>query len=267
MEGPFAGGIGAVDGRCAPLIYDGEKQFVKGNLSTARDLLLRGMTMYEQLFSKFPVLATDDESLEESITAVYYWQRILKLEFKPIPAQYPLQRRVRQSSDLAPRHREPVQARHGTRLTHRIAARLPAARRRVISSQPELEMSAARRNASIRQACLCARIADEYRGRDTIVLDLTGVTAIFDFFVLTTAGSPRQMRAIADEVQRVLSAEGSKSLGTEGADSATWVLQDYGDIVLHVFTPAARSLYDLEHLWADAVRVDWQGYLDSSKTA
>jgi ribosome-associated protein len=128
-------------------------------------------------------------------------------------------------------------------------------------------MSAARRNASIRQACLCARIADEYRGRDTIVLDLTGVTAIFDFFVVTTAGSPRQMRAIADEVQRVLSLEGSKSLGTEGADSATWVLQDYGDIVLHVFTPAARSLYDLEHLWADAVRVDWQGYLDSSKTA
>jgi ribosome-associated protein len=114
---------------------------------------------------------------------------------------------------------------------------------------------------------LCARIADEYRGRDTVVLDLTGVTAIFDFFVLTTAGSPRQMRAIADEVHRVLSAEGSEPLGTEGADSATWVLQDYGDIVLHIFTPAARSLYDLEHLWADAVRVDWQGYLDSSKTA
>jgi ribosome-associated protein len=56
-------------------------------------------------------------------------------------------------------------------------------------------------------------------------------------------------------------------LGTEGTESATWLLQDYGDIVLHVFTPAARSLYDLEHLWADAVRVDWQGYLDSSKTA
>ncbi len=128
-------------------------------------------------------------------------------------------------------------------------------------------MSAARRAAGIRQACLCARIADEYRGRDTVVLDLTGVTPIFDFFVLTTGSSSRQMRAIADEVHRVLSAEGSKALGTEGADSATWMLQDYGDIVLHVFTPAARSLYDLEHLWADAVRVDWQGYLDSSKTA
>jgi ribosome-associated protein len=140
------------------------------------------------------------------------------------------------------------------------------ARRRVISSQPDLHI-ATRRQAAIGQACLCARIADEYRGRDTVVLDLTAVTPIFDFFVLTTAGSPRQMRAIAEEVKRVLTAEGSKPLGTEGADSATWVLEDYGDIVLHVFTAAARSLYDLEHLWADAVRVDWQGYLDSSKTA
>jgi ribosome-associated protein len=139
--------------------------------------------------------------------------------------------------------------------------------RRDISSQPPVEMSVVRREMGIRQACLCARIADEYRGKDTVVLDLTGVTPIFDFFVLTTAGSPRQMRAIADEVGRVLSSEGSKPLGTEGADSTTWMLQDYGDIVLHVFTQAARSLYDLEHLWADAVRVDWQGYLDNSKTA
>jgi hypothetical protein len=72
------------------LIYDGEKQFTKGYLSTARDLLFRGMTLYEQLLSKYPVLTTDDEALEEAITAVYYWQRILKLEFKEIPAQYPL---------------------------------------------------------------------------------------------------------------------------------------------------------------------------------
>jgi hypothetical protein len=84
------------------LIYDGEKQFVQGKLSTARDSLLRGMTMYEQLFSKFPVLATDDEALEESITAVYYWQRILKLEFKPIPAQYPLSVVYANHSNLLP---------------------------------------------------------------------------------------------------------------------------------------------------------------------
>jgi ribosome-associated protein len=130
-----------------------------------------------------------------------------------------------------------------------------------------LDTNAARRDRSIRQACLCARIADEYRGRDTLVLDLTSVTPIFDFFVLTTATSPRQMRAIVEEVDRVLSGEGSNPLGTEGRESATWILQDFGDIVLHVFNPQARSLYDLEHLWADASRVDWQAYLDSSKSA
>src|ERR1700733_14111965 len=72
------------------LIYDGEKQFVKGNLSTARDLLFRGMTLYEQLFSKYEVLTSDDEALEEAITAAYYWQQTLKPGLKPIPSQYPL---------------------------------------------------------------------------------------------------------------------------------------------------------------------------------
>jgi hypothetical protein len=71
-------------------IYDGERQFAKGALGTARDQLMQGMTLYEQLFAKYPVLGTDDEALEEAITAVYYWQRILKLEFKPVPDKYPL---------------------------------------------------------------------------------------------------------------------------------------------------------------------------------
>lgn len=136
-----------------------------------------------------------------------------------------------------------------------------------ISSQPHIDANASRRDASIRQACLCARIADEYRGRDTRVLDLTAVTPIFDFFVLTTATSARQMRAIADEVDRVLTGEGSRRLGTEGTGSATWILQDFGDIVLHVFTAEARKLYDLENLWADALPVDWQAYLDGLKSA
>jgi ribosome-associated protein len=136
-----------------------------------------------------------------------------------------------------------------------------------ISSQPNLDASASRRDASIRHACLCARIADEYRGHDTRVLDLTRVTPIFDFFVLTTATSARQMRAIADEVDRVLSGEGSHCPGIEGAEAATWILQDFGDVVLHVFTAEARTLYGLEHLWADAVQVDWQAFLDGLKSA
>ncbi len=90
------------------------------------------------------------------------------------------------------------------------------------------------------------------------MLDLTRVTPIVDYFVITTATSGRQMHAIADEVSRTLTGEGSTRLGVEGADGNSWILLDYGDIVLHVFTQEARSTYDLEHLWSDADRVDWQ---------
>ena len=93
------------------------------------------------------------------------------------------------------------------------------------------------------------------------------MTPIFDFFVITTATSARQMRAVVDEVDRVLKSEGSRRIGTEGAATGTWILQDFGDIVLHVFTAEARKLYDLENLWADAVPVDWQAYLDGLKSA
>jgi ribosome-associated protein len=107
-------------------------------------------------------------------------------------------------------------------------------------------------------ACLVARIADGFKGRATVVLDLAEVTPIVDYFVVTTATSRRQMHAVAEEVDRVLTAEGEQRLGLEGYNSDSWILQDYGDIVLHVFTPEARALYDLERLWADAPRIDWQ---------
>jgi len=96
------------------------------------------------------------------------------------------------------------------------------------------------------------------RGRETLVLDLTEVTPIVDYFVITTGSSGRQMRAVADEVDRIVRASGSRPRGIEGQHDANWILHDFGDIVLHVFSPEARKLYDLEHLWADAPRVDWR---------
>lgn len=72
------------------LIYDGQQQFKKGNLSTAQDMLIRGMSKYQQLLNKYDVLGTDDESIEEAMSAVLYWQKIRKLQFQPIPDQYPL---------------------------------------------------------------------------------------------------------------------------------------------------------------------------------
>jgi ribosome-associated protein len=134
-----------------------------------------------------------------------------------------------------------------------------------IISEPTEAIRSAQQQCSLEHACLCAKIAEEYRGQDTLVLDLTNVTPIFDFFVLTTGASKRQMHAIAEEADRVLQSDGSRRNGIEGNDSSSWILQDYGDVVFHIFTLEARGIYDLEHLWSDAVRIDWQAVNESSK--
>jgi ribosome-associated protein len=116
---------------------------------------------------------------------------------------------------------------------------------------------------SLEDAVSAARVCDDYRGQDTLVLDLTGITPICDYFVITTSTNRRQLHAIADEVDRMLREAGSRRMGREGYDSDSWVVQDYGDVVLHVFTPQTRELYDLENLWGDAPRIDWQPGSDS----
>jgi ribosome-associated protein len=117
---------------------------------------------------------------------------------------------------------------------------------------------------SLKAACQAARTAEDLRGKDTLVLDLTDVTPIVDFFVITTGSSGRQMRSLAEEVERMMGSHGSRARGIEGQTDANWILHDFGDIVLHVFSPEARKLYDLEHLWADAPRVDWKAALEHS---
>ena len=106
-------------------------------------------------------------------------------------------------------------------------------------------------------AMLVARIADDFRGKDILLLDMRSITPIVDFFVIVTASSQRQMKAMGEEVARVMKKRGHRRLGEEGAEGdSVWVLQDFGDVVLHVFSPEGRELYDLEGLWADAPRVD-----------
>lgn len=103
-----------------------------------------------------------------------------------------------------------------------------------------------------------ARACDEFRSEDVTVLDLTGVTPEFDYFVIATGNSKRQMHAIVEEVDRRLGHTGAKRRSIEGYEESTWIVQDYGDVVLHVFTPETRELYDLESLWGDAPRVAWE---------
>jgi len=117
---------------------------------------------------------------------------------------------------------------------------------------------------SLGNAALAAKVCEELRGKDTIVLDLTGITPLFDYFVISTGNSRRQMYAIAEEVKKVMKRNGSRQRGLEGLESTKWVVQDFGDVIVHVFTEEARKLYDLEHLWGDAPRVDWTELVDET---
>ena len=88
-----------------------------------------------------------------------------------------------------------------------------------------------------------------------MLLDVGELLGITDYFVVTSGRNDRQVKAIVDEVSRqVREASGSAERRIEGLDSAEWVLVDYGDFVVHVFSNEARDFYDLERLWADAPR-------------
>ena len=108
------------------------------------------------------------------------------------------------------------------------------------------------------RAIACARSAADSKGKDVLVLDMRSVTPIYDYFVIATGASRRQMHAIAEDADAILHSMGDRRLGIEGYESSRWIVQDYGDLVVHVFDPPAREYYALEDLWADAPRVDWE---------
>lgn len=82
--------------------------------------------------------------------------------------------------------------------------------------------------------------------------------SICDYFVIASGATDRQLRAMAEEVERALAASGVKPLRREGERELRWLLLDYGDIVVHLFVAEARRYYELERLWSDAAVVDWE---------
>ena len=112
--------------------------------------------------------------------------------------------------------------------------------------------------SSLERACLAARVAVENKGRDVLVLDMRGITPLYDFFVLVSGQSRRQVHTLTEEIDAALQEQGDARLGIEGYEASKWVVQDYGDVVVHVVNPDTREYYALEDLWADAPRVDWE---------
>jgi ribosome-associated protein len=95
------------------------------------------------------------------------------------------------------------------------------------------------------------------KAEDVCVLDLRDLSSFTDFFLIMHGNSSRQNVAIAEAVEAALKPAGLRPLSVEGRESAEWVLLDYGSIVVHVFSRAARDHYGLETLWGDAPRLDF----------
>ena len=113
-----------------------------------------------------------------------------------------------------------------------------------------------RDDAARRLALTAARVADETRASDVRVLDLRGLTEVFDYFVLATGSSRRQLHAIADEIEKVVKAElHDRKRGSEGYEEGRWIVLDYGDVMVHLFDAEAREYWDIEQLWSGAKAV------------
>lgn len=96
------------------------------------------------------------------------------------------------------------------------------------------------------------RAAESKKAQEITVLDLREVTSFTDFFVICSGTNTRQNQAISDEIHQQLKKRGELPVSLEGYENGEWVLQDYGDFIVHVFMPQTRTFYDLERLWRHA---------------
>ncbi|MDH3718913.1 MAG: ribosome silencing factor [Planctomycetota bacterium] len=117
--------------------------------------------------------------------------------------------------------------------------------------------SAAAESRSLQLALAAARVAAENNGRDIAILDMRQLTPIFDYFVLATGTSRRQLHAISEEIDHKLEDDmHDHREGIEGYQESRWILLDYGTVVIHLFTEETREYYALEQLWSDARPVE-----------
>jgi ribosome-associated protein len=128
-----------------------------------------------------------------------------------------------------------------------------------------VELTPARQNAAtaklasgLERAMRAAQTAADNRGREIVILDLRELSTMFDYFVVVSGTSRRQLHAMSEEIDRVLETEmGDHRLGVEGYEESRWILLDYGDVVIHLFEDETRGYYALEDLWARAKRVPY----------
>ncbi len=139
-----------------------------------------------------------------------------------------------------------------------VAMPIPTHLGATVASQPP----SAQIPSALQRACIAAKVASENKGDRVEVLDLRDITTEFDYFVLATGNSRRQIHTIVEEVDAALRAVGDQRIGVNGYEASKWVVQDYGDVLVHVFDADTRDYYRLEEVWADAKPVDWKQEID-----
>lgn len=145
----------------------------------------------------------------------------------------------------------PQEPENQAKLTQPPAAALPHAESLASHVPPE------QIEHSLKMARAAVKAAAENRGQDIILLDLTGQTALFDFFAIASGSSRRQLAAMSTEIDRVLKTEfNERRLSVAGYEESRWIVLDYGSIVVHLFDEETREFYDLESLWGDSKQVD-----------
>ncbi|MBQ9967914.1 MAG: ribosome silencing factor [Oscillospiraceae bacterium] len=112
-------------------------------------------------------------------------------------------------------------------------------------------------------AAIAAKALDDRKGVDIALLEIAEVTTLADHFLICTGTSSTHVKALCDSVEEALDNAGEPALRREGHRGGTWVLLDYGCLVVHVFTEETRSFYDLERLWGDAKKVDLETVINN----
>jgi ribosome-associated protein len=106
------------------------------------------------------------------------------------------------------------------------------------------------------KAVFTSRIVADKKAMDVVMLDMREASSITDYFLICSGSSERQVQAIADALDEQLTRSGIESLGVEGYREGRWILMDYGDVIVHVFSQETREFYDLERLWANAPKIE-----------
>jgi len=106
---------------------------------------------------------------------------------------------------------------------------------------------------------LAAAAADDKKATDVLIIDVGEVFSVSDYFIIASGSSTRQVHAIVDGIEERLTLDGGpKPARTEGHEDRQWVLMDYGTFIVHVFNQEQREFYQLEKLWGDRPRLDWE---------